>query len=291
MAASDNLKKLVEKMPEPDGKGNAGKKGKRSSSGTLTGPPWSVAAPVFDEVLKGGGENIVGLISMLSATDDGKDIKPRYMVHAVTTYACTPGKDKERACVAGAIVSQLAGQSKDNQGFLMRQLQLCADAKAAPELGKYLCTKDLSTPAAYALTAIGKEALPQFRAALPKAKGSCLLDVVQALGVLGDEKSVDGLREAAASADREIRITAIQGLAKIGDAGSVDLLIKASDTKDSWERVQTARACLELAEKLTAAGEIPQAHKIYTHLKNTRKDAGESYVGDIAAKALAAKSI
>ncbi len=285
MAASDNLKKLVEKMPEPDAKG------RRGSEGKLTGPSWSAAAPVFDEVIKGGSENIVGLIGMLSSTDDGKDIKPRYMLHAVTTYACTPGKDKARACVAGAIASQLAGQSKDNQGFLMRQLQLCAEAKAAPELGKYLCTKDLSAPAAYALTAIGKEALPQFRTALPKAKGSCLLDVVQALCVLGDEKSVDGLRKAAANSDREIRVTAVQGLAKIGDAGSVDVLIKASDAKDSWERVQTARACLELAEKLIAAGKIPQANKIYTHLKNTRKDAGESYVGDIAAKALAAKSI
>ncbi|MDP6544818.1 MAG: HEAT repeat domain-containing protein [Phycisphaerae bacterium] len=280
MAASDNLKKLVEKMPEKDARG-----------GKLTGPSWSDAAPVFDEVLKGGSKNIVGLISMLSTTDDGKDIKPRYMLHAVTTYACTPGKDKDRACVAGAITSQLAGQSKDNQGFLMRQLQLCADAKAAPELGKYLCTKDLSAPAAYALTAIGKDALPQFRAALPKAKGSCLLDVVQALCVLADVKSVDGLKKAASNSDREIRITALQGLARIGDAGSVDLLIKASDAKDAWERVQTARACLELAEKLIAAGKIPQAKKIYTHLQKTRKDAGERYVGDIAAKALTARPL
>ncbi|MCP4378703.1 MAG: HEAT repeat domain-containing protein [bacterium] len=276
MAASDKLKKLVEKMPEAE------------SGGTLTGPSWSSVAPIFDEVLKGGSENIVGIISMLSKTDDGKDIKPRYMIHAITTYACTPGKEKERACVAGAISSQLANQSKDNQSFLMGQLQLCGDAKSAPELGKYLCVKDISTPAAYALTAIGKEALPQLRAALPKAKGSCLLDVVQALGVLGDEKSVEGLMKAATNSDREIRITAVQGLANIGDAGSVDVLIKASDAKGTWERVQTARACLELAEKLTAAGKKSDAKKIYTHLQNTRKDASESYVGEIATKALAA---
>ena len=169
MAASDKLKALVEKMPDPDGKGQKPKKGRRGSNGTITGLPWSEMAPVFDEVLKGGRANIVALIGMLSTTDDGKDIKPRYMIHAVTTYACTPGKDKDRACVAAAIASQLAGQTKDNQGFLIRQLQLCGDAKTAPGLGKFLCTKDLSAPAAYALTSIGKEALPQFRAALPKA--------------------------------------------------------------------------------------------------------------------------
>jgi len=273
MAASDNLKKLVEKMPE--------------AKGTLTGPSWADAAPVFDEVLEGGSESIVGMIGMLSATDDGKDIKPRYMLHAVTTYACTPGKDKARACVAGAIASQIAGQSKDNKAFLMQQLQLCGDAKVAPELGKYLCVKDVSAPAAYALTAIGKDALPQLRAALPKAKGSCLLDVVQALGVLGDEKSVEGLKKAAIDSDREVRIAAVRGLANIGDAGSVDVVIKASDAKGAWERIQTAKACLVLAEKLAAAGKKSHAAKLYKHLRDTRKDSGEGYVSDLAAKALA----
>jgi len=284
MAASDKLKKLVEQMPETD---KNAKKGKRRSSGTYTGPSWSEAAPVFDEVLKGGAANIVALIGMLSKTDDGTDIKPRYMIHTITTYACNPGKDKDRACVAGAIASQLAGQTKDNQGFLMRQLQLCADAKTAPELGKFLCTEGVSTAAAYALTSIGKEALPQLRAALPKAKGSCLLDVVQALGVLGDEKSVEGLKKAACNADREIRICAVQGLANIGSADAVDAVIKASDAKGVWERDQTAAACLTLAEKLTAAGKKSEASKIYKHLKATRTDANERFVAEIASNALA----
>ncbi len=289
MAASDKLKKLVDKMPGADGSNGGGKKGRRRSKGTLTGPKWSEITPVFDEILKGGSENIVGIVSMLAPTDEGKDIKARYTLHAVLTYACTPGKDKERACVAGAIASQLASQSKDNKAFLMRELQLCADAKTAPELGKYLCTPDLSTPAAYALTSIGKDALPQLRAALPKAKGACLLDVVQAIGVLGDVQSVKGLCQATESSDREIRISAVQGLANIGDAGGVDAVIKASNGKGVWERDQTAAACLTLAEKLTAAGKKSDADKIYTHLKNTRTDANEKFVADIAATALAAK--
>ena len=278
MAASDKLKKLVDKMPGTDRK-----------KGTLTGPKWSEISPVFDEILSGGSENIVGIVSMLSPTDEGKDIKARYTLHALLTYACTPGKDKERACVAGAIASQLAGQSKENQAFLMRELQHCADAKTAPALGKFLCTKGLSTSAAYALTAIGKDALPQLRAALPKAKGSCRLDVVQAIAVLADAESVDGLKKAAADSNREVRLAAVDGLVKIGDAGSVDVLIKAADTKDGWERIKTGEACLELAGKLAAAGKKSEANKLYTHLKSTRKDAGEKYVGDIAAKALAAK--
>ncbi|MDP7289141.1 MAG: hypothetical protein QGH94_14235, partial [Phycisphaerae bacterium] len=282
MAASDKLKNLVDAMPGADGNNDGGKKGRRRSKGTLTGPKWSDITPVFDAILKGGSENIVGIVSMLAPTDEGKDIKARYTLHAVLTYACTPGKDEERACVAGAIASQLAGQSKDNQAFLMRELQLCADAKTAPELGKYLCTKDLSTSAAYALTAIGADALPQFRAALPKAKGSCLLDVVQALGVLGDVESVKGLCKATGSSDREIRISAVQGLANIGDAAGVDAVIKASNGKGVWERDQTANACLKLADKLVAAGKKADADKIYKHLQKTRTDASEKLVADIA---------
>ena len=289
MAASDKLKNLVDAMPGADGNNDGGKKGRRRSKGTLTGPKWSDITPVFDAILKGGSENIVGIVSMLAPTDEGKDIKARYTLHAVLTYACTPGKDEERACVAGAIASQLAGQSKDNQAFLMRELQLCADAKTAPELGKYLCTKDLSTSAAYALTAIGADALPQFRAALPKAKGSCLLDVVQALGVLGDVESVKGLCKATGSSDREIRSSAVQGLANIGDAAGVDAVIKASNGKGVWERDQTANACLKLADKLVAAGKKADADKIYKHLQKTRTDASEKLVADIAATALAAK--
>ena len=275
MAASDKLKKLVEKMPE--------------AKGTLTGPSWAEATPVFDEILKGGAESIVGVIGMLKPVDDGTDMKARYVLHAVTTYACGPGKEKARACVAGAIASQLAGQGKDNQGFLMRQLEFCGDAKVAGELGKYLCTEGVSAPAAEALVAIGKDALPQLRAALPKAKGQCLLNVVQALGVLGDAKSVKGLCKASTDSNRFVRISAAQGLANIGDPAGVDAVIKASNTKGVWDRDQTAAACLELAEKLTAAGKKSDAEKIYKHLTKTRTDDGEKYIADIASQALAAK--
>jgi len=273
MAASENLKKLVGQMPEARGK--------------LTGPSWAKATPIFDEILKGGSENIAGMIGMLSPTDDGKDIKPRYTLHAVTTYACTPGKDAERACVARAIASQLAGQSKDNQAFLMRQLELCGDAKVAPTIGKFLCDEKVSAPAAAALTAIGKGAEEQFRAAMPKAKGMCLVNVVQGLGVLGDAESVGALKKAVGDSDREVRIAAAWALANIGDAGAVDVLIKAADAKGAWERIQAAKACLVLAEKLTASGKKSQAAKLYKHLRDTRKESGEGYVSDLAEKALA----
>jgi len=272
-------------MPDTD---QSNRKGRRRSSGKLTGPTWQEATPIYDEILKGGADNIAGLIGMLSKIDDGKDFKARYVLHAIVTYTCSPGKEAHRACVAKAIASQLSGQSKDNQAFLMRQLELCGDAKVAPAIGRFLCDEKVSAPAAAALTAIGKGAAEQFRAAMPKAKGMCLVNVVQGLGMLGDAKSAEALRKAVGDDDREVRIAAAWALANIGDAGSVDVLIKASDTKGAWERIQAAKACLVLAEKLTASGKKSQAAKLYKHLRDTRKKSDEGYLSEVAAEALAA---
>jgi hypothetical protein len=46
--------------------------------------------------------------------------------------------------------------------------------------------------------------------------------------------------------------------------------------------------CLVLAENLTAAGRKADAAKIYTQLRDTRKDPSEKYISELAARALAA---
>ena len=88
--------------------------------------------------------------------------------------------------------------------------------------------------------------------------------------------------------DREVRIAAGAGLAKLGDAAAADALLKAADAEPGWERVQAAKNCLVLAEKLTAAGKKDAAAKIYGRLRETRTDASEKYIRQAAEKALAA---
>ena len=289
MAPSAELVALVDKVPPLDGKNYKPPLLKtRPSDGKFTGPTWEEAVKILDPILKGGANSIVGVIDMLVEVDDGKDYKARYVLHAAATYVCRAGKDKERAAVVKAIASQLGGsRPKATQGFLIRQLQVCGDASVADVLGKHLLDEELSEPAAMSLVAIGDGAAEQLRAALPKAKGKCLLTLVQNLGVVGDAKSLDALRKAAGNQDPKVRLAAVWGLANIGDAGSVDVLIKAADAKDAWERIQAAKACLLLADKLHAAGKETDAAKIYTHLRDTRKDPGESYVSDLAKQALA----
>jgi HEAT repeat protein len=142
-------------------------------------------------------------------------------------------------------------------------------------------------PAAQALLAIKSGAAEQFRLMLAKVAGKQRLTVVQALGVLRDEKSAGSLRKLIADADRDTRLAALWAVANIGDADSVDAVLEAGDTKVPYERIKATQACLLLAERLRAAGKKHKAARISKHLRDTRTDASEKYVRDAASKALA----
>ncbi len=285
MAPSADLKKLVDQMPELD---QVKQKTRVHITGKLTGPLWDDAEDVFDKILKGGRDSIIGVIDMLAEIDDGKDYKARYVLHALTAYVCRPGKEDHRTNVVQAVASQIGGKRpKTIQRFLVQQLQACGDGRAVATLGKQLLDEDLYEPAAAALAAIGDGAAEQLRNALPKAKGKCRAAIAQNLGTVADAKSVDALKEAAVEDDVFVRVAAVWALANIGDAGSAGVLIKAADAKiGSWERIQAANACLLLAEKLKAAGNKAEAAKIYTYLRDTRKDPSEEYIREMAQKAL-----
>ena len=63
-------------------------------------------------------------------------------------------------------------------------------------------------------------------------------------------------------------------------------MIKATDAAPGYERIKATSNALLLAERLLAAGKKADAAKIYAHLKNTRTDASEAFVRDIASDGL-----
>jgi hypothetical protein len=277
MTQAQDLAALVGKMPEPD------------KHGKLDGLPWPEAEKVYDEILRGGRENIVKLVGMLKEIDDGEDYKARYVIHGMALYLCRPEKKALREAFTAALVSQLGGdRPKPVQGFVVRELQVVGGKECAEPLGKLLADEELFEYAAMALLAIREGAVEQFRKALPAAKGKRRLTAVQALGVLRDAVSVEALKKAAGDEDRDTRLAALWGLANIGDAGSADLVLKAGDAPAGWERIKATQACLLMAERLLAAGKKAEAAKIYRRLKETRSDPSEAYLREVAEKALAA---
>jgi HEAT repeat protein len=276
MPASEELKALIDQMPDPDRRGMYGQieEGKVERA--------------IAEIHKGGRDNVLGIIDMLVEPGKGNDVKPHYALHALAVHVCKLEDDKPRREFAEAVASQLGGKRpKGVEKYLIEQLQVAGGKEVVEALGKALLDPELCEPAARALVAIGDGAAEQLAAALPKVTGKCRLTVVQNLGVARGAKAVTALKQAVGDSDSDIRIAAAWALANIGDAGSADLVLKAADTHQDWERIQETKACLLLAENLLAAGNKKEAAKIYTHLRDTRTDDAERYIREAAEQALA----
>jgi HEAT repeat protein len=278
MAVSEKLKALVDQMPNPDGRGMFTENIDKQKIETA-----------IVEVYQGGRENTLGLIEMLADPGRDEDVKPHYALHCLANYVLVAGDETARKEFSETLASQLQSDRSDYvKGFLCQALQWAGRREAAPALGKLLLNEALVEAASMALTAIRDGAAEQFRAALPKAQGTCRLNIVQGLGAVEDRQSAEALRAALSDPDREVRSAAGWGLARIGDPGSVDALLTAADTPAGWERIQAAKHCLMLAENLAAAGNKDLAATIYKHLRDTRTDPSERYVREAAEKALAA---
>lgn len=280
MAIPEKLKNLVDQMPDPDGRGMYCENiDKEKIEGAIA------------EIARGGREFILGLIDVLSELGPGDDCKPRYALHCLGNHFLVAKDEQGRRTFCETLASQLGGdRPKGVQAYLCEALQWAGRGEAAAALGKLLCDEELSAPAAMALVAIGGGAAAPLRAALPEAKGRCRLNVVQALGAIGDAESVPALRAALQDEDREVRLAAGWGLARLGDAGSADLLLKAAGAEPGWERIQAAKHCLVLAEKLAAADKKAEANRVFRALRDSRTDPAERHVREAAERGMALAS-
>jgi HEAT repeat protein len=275
MKTQDKIAELVDQIPALD------------KRGTFTGPSWEEALPLFDGIVAAGREGVTGVVAMLKEVDDGSDYKARYVLHGIAQYLGRPGKEAARTMYVAALASQLGGdRPKGVQGYVARQLQVIGSKDAAPALGKVLADPDLCEYATQALLAIREGAAEEFRKALPDLKGGPRLTVLQALGVLGDAASAAAMKAGLTDPDREVRLAAGWGLARIGDPGAVDLVLKAADVDAGFERIKATSTALLLADRLLKSGKKSDAAKIYKHLQETRGDASEAYVKEVAAEGL-----
>ncbi len=278
-----NVAALIERLP------NADKPGQESK---FTGPEPDDAKEIVQALLKGGIENLRKLVRMVRDSSDPayKNFKAAYLLHCVAVYLSASGNEELRREFSKLLASRIGRTklSKTVRTYLVRELQVVGAAEVVEPLGKQLGDEDLCEPATQALLAIGEGAVAQLRQALPGSRGRNRMTIVRALGVAGDKESVPVLIETAGQRDRDVRMTAVWALAAVGDARAVDTVIKAGDAENVWERIQAAKACLVLAEKMVAGGWRDQAKKIYSYLRDSRNNPAEKYVQEAAAEALSA---
>lgn len=276
MAASNELKALVDQMPDPD-----------ERKMYTTDIDKEKIERAIANIHEGGRKNVIGLIDMLDTPGSAADVKPHYALRCLANHILNRRNEDARREFSITLAEELASdRSNYIKGFLCQELQWSGRKEVTPALGKLLLDEELVEPAAMALVAIRDGAAGQFRAAAPKSTGKRRRNILQGLGAVEDKESAGVLRAALRDSDPELRSIAGWGLSRMGDPDSIDLLIGAADSASGWERIQATKQCLVLAEKLETAGRKEGATKIYLHLRDTRTDQSEAYIRTAAAAKL-----
>ena len=309
-ATKPNVAALVEQMPDtdkdiqtkveeakqqaqPDASDKPKPKTDRSNAASkFTGPDPDAAEKIFAAILSGGRDSLVELLELVREPSDAdyKNYKPTYVLHGLVIYVGRAGQENERRLLARTIASRLDNDkhSKAVKAVLIRELRVLGGKESVDALGQQLLDEELCGDAAQALLTIHDGVVSQFRGALNRSKGRNYVIILQALGVLQDKSSSAAFKKALTDENRDVRRIAAWALANLGDASSTDALLKSADGAEGWERTEATKACLLLAERLTAANKKPEATRIYAHLRDTRTDSSERHIRETAAMALSA---
>ncbi len=277
MKALSELEALVSKLPDPGG------------NGMLHDIREGQVEEIIGSIQEGGQEYVNGLIEMLVPPGEGDDCKPRYALHCLAVRVSGLEDDRPRRQFAAALASHVGGdRPKAVQKHLIRELQVAGGREAAGALRSVLTDEELCEPAAQALVAIGGGSAGSLSETLSAARGKCRLTLVQTIGMVRDDTSVDALKQVMDDEDAEVRMAAVWALANMGSPSLAGVVLEAADAAEGYERIKNTKAALLLAEKLAKTGKKTEAARIYSHLQKTRTDEAEAYVRDAAAEALAA---
>lgn len=278
MPASEQLKALVQQIPDPD---------KNGTYVNLDKEKIEQIEKVALRLHEGGRGSVLGLIDMLAEPGAGDDVRAHFALHLLAVRVTGLGDDKARSEFARAVASQVAStRPKAVRKYLIEQLQVAGGKEVVETLGKALLDPELCDPAARALAAIRDGAADQLLTALPKVRGRSRLSVIKKLAVLKAEKAGDAFRQALGDGDPDIRIAAAWGIARIAAGSATDALLKSADAHQGWERINQTDACLDLADNLVAAGKKDAAAGIYAHLQRARTDPSERHIREAAERGL-----
>ena len=307
-APKPNVTALIEQMPETDrdiqAKAEEAKQQAQpaapdqpkskppvfGAASKFTGPDPEAAEKIFAEILSGGRASITELLALVREPSDAdyKNYKAGYVLHGLVILAGRTGQESQRRLLADTLASQLSSNkhSKAVKAVFIRELRTLGGKESVSALGKHLLDDELCSDATLALLTIRDGVAPQFRGALEKSNGKNHVTIIHALGTLQDADSAGVLKKALNEPDRQVRTTAAWALANLGEASATDVLLKSADSAEGWERTEATRHCLLLAERLAATGKQSQANRIYSHLRDTRKDPSEHHIHALAEKAL-----
>lgn len=176
-----------------------------------------------------GEVGIVNMLGMLQPTGLADNTKIFDAISGFSFYVTQPGKEPWRAMAVKAYGKALAkSNDKENQAFIISQLQITGKDDAILILKKYLDNERLCDPAARALVKINSPAAKgTLLLALRGSQGSCRLSLVEALG---DIRNADAVKSISAliGKDKKLDKVALYAVANIDDPVSINLMANAA---------------------------------------------------------------
>jgi HEAT repeat protein len=234
----------------------------------------------------------------------GDDTKARMALHALALHLGRDGTPEQRDTYVDVLCQALESDHANAvDTFLIEQLQLAGNARAAKALSRCLLQDGLRDPAARALLAIGGEAgvaafLQAARAGTPETRLAILTAIrqSQAPGALRRLAAETNLLEYS-DKDQEL-IVDLLVLAATDDLPAAALRLREllhADRQGApgprpgwWAQTQKLSYAFEVADALLKAGQAELATDVYHYLIETRRLPEEVHVRCAALRGLAA---
>ncbi|MGA2499228.1 MAG: HEAT repeat domain-containing protein [Tepidisphaeraceae bacterium] len=201
----------------------------------------------------------------LSGTDLGIQGKGHQSIERMAFEACKPAREANRAAVCAAMAASLKPETPAHARiWILRILENTGREEVVDTIAASLGDADavVRQRARCALqnnpTSKAGEAL---LAALPKAKGTDLIGIINALGFRKQVTAVTALAPLLSDADAAVVVAAAAALGQIGTAEAADAIAKVVPTTAA--KPQVLDAWLKCAGSLAANAEFPKATEIY----------------------------
>jgi HEAT repeat protein len=176
-----------------------------------------------------GETGIVTMLTMLQPTGQADNTKIFDAISGFSFYTTQNGKEAWRATAVKAYSQALSKvNDKENQAFIISQLQIVGKDDAVATLKKYLNEDRLCDPSARALVKINTLASKAaLLAALKGSKGNCTITLVEAIGDSRNPLAVKSV-SALIGKDQKLTKVSLYAVANIADPISINLMANAA---------------------------------------------------------------
>jgi len=205
-----------------------------------------------------GEQGIVKMLGMLQAPGQADNTKIYDAISGFSFYITQRTREPWRIIAVKAYCTALSKVSdKENQAFIISQLQMIGKDDAVPTLKSYLNDERLCDPAARALVKVNTPASKAaLLSALSGSQGNCKITLIEALGDSKNALAVHGI-SAQIGKDKMTDKVALYALANIASPASINLMANAADqAKYTYDVTDATSAYLMFIRNLGAKNAV-----------------------------------